>query len=67
LKYSELLGNEKSGGASSLDMLMSKIKAGNLKQLKIILKSDTNGSLEAIKAALLKLSTDDTMVSVIHS
>jgi hypothetical protein len=38
-----------------------------LKQLKIILKADTNGSLEAIKAALLKLSTPETSVVVIHS
>ena len=67
LQYKELVLKEKWGSASSLDMLMSKIKAWNLKQLKIILKSDTNGSLEAIKSSLLKLSTEDTMVSVIHS
>jgi translation initiation factor IF-2 len=45
---------------------MSKIKAGNLKQLKIVLKADTNGALEAIKGSLLKLSTEETTVSVIH-
>jgi hypothetical protein len=45
---------------------MSRIKAGNLKQLKIILKADTNGSLEAIKSSLLKLSTPETNVSIIH-
>jgi translation initiation factor IF-2 len=46
---------------------MSKIKSGNLKHLKIVVKADTNGSLEAIKNALLKLSTEETSVSIIHS
>lgn len=40
---------------------------GSLKHLKIVLKADTNGSLEAIKNALLKLSTPETQVSIIHS
>ena len=44
---------------------MSKIKSWSLKQLKIILKADTNWSLEAIKAALVKLSTPETTVSII--
>jgi len=38
-----------------------------LKQLKLVVKADTNGSLEAIKGALIKLSTEETTVSVIHS
>jgi translation initiation factor IF-2 len=46
---------------------MSKIKAWNLKQLKVIVKADTNGALEAMKWALVKLSTEETTVSVIHS
>jgi translation initiation factor IF-2 len=46
---------------------MLKIKSGNLKQLKVVVKADTNGSLEAIKWALLKLSTDETKVTIIHS
>jgi translation initiation factor IF-2 len=46
---------------------MSKIKAGNLKQLKVVLKADSNGSLEAMKASLMKLSTPETNVAVIHS
>ena len=46
---------------------MLKIKSGNLKHLKIVVKADTNGSLEAIKNALLKLSTEETSVSIIHS
>jgi len=67
IEYSEYLSNQKKLKSSQLDILMSKIKSGNLKHLKIVLKADTNGSLEAIKNALLKLSTDETSVSVIHS
>lgn len=67
LEYKELLEKQKKESASGLDLLMSKIKAWNLKQLKIILKADTNWSLEAIKASLLKLSTEETSVSIIHS
>ena len=67
MEYKAILEKQKKSGSSGLDLLMSKIKAWNLKQLKIILKADTNGSLEAIKAALLKLSTPETSVVVIHS
>ena len=66
-EYKELLEKQKKESASGLDLLMSKIKAWNLKQLKIILKADTNGSLEAMKASLLRLSTEETSVSIIHS
>ena len=66
-EYRIVLESKKRDRISTLDILMWKIKAGNLKQLKVILKADTNGSLEAIKWALLKLSTPETTVSVIHS
>lgn len=52
---------------ASLDMLMNRIKSGSLKQLKIVLKCESNGSLEALKHALAKLSTDETRVTFIHS
>ncbi len=65
-EYKVIIAKQKLAWASGLALLMSKIKAWNLKQLKIILKADTNGSLEAIKWALLKLSTPETTVSVIH-
>jgi translation initiation factor IF-2 len=52
---------------ASLGMLMSRLKSGALKQLKIVLKCDSNGSLEALKAALLKLSTPETQVVFIHA
>ncbi len=66
-EYKSIISNRKKAGESSLDLLMSKIKAWNLKQLKIVLKADTNGALEAIKGALTKLSTPETTVSIIHS
>ena len=67
VEYAEFISNQKKLKSSQLDILMSKIKSGNLKHLKVVLKADTNGSLEAIKNALLKLSTAETSVSVIHS
>ncbi len=67
IAYREVLRNQQSLNASQIDILMTKIKSGKLKQLKIVLKADTNGSLEAIKNSLLKLSTDETTVSIIHS
>ncbi len=48
-------------------MLMSRLKSGALKQLKIVLKTDSNGSLEALKSSLGKLSTGETQVTFIHS
>ena len=67
IEYKEALSHQKVLDASGIDVLMSKIKAWNLQKLKIVLKADTNGSLEAIRNTLLKLSTEDTVVSVIHS
>lgn len=67
LEYKEILDRQKKSRSSSLELLMSKIKSWNLKQLKIILKADTNGSLEAIKNTLQKLSTSDTEILIIHA
>ncbi len=66
-EYRAILHRQKIVGTTWLALLMSKIKAGSLKQLKIILKADTNGSLEAIKWSLLKLSTPETTVQIIHA
>ncbi len=52
---------------ASLAMLMGRLKSGALKQLKVVLKTDSGGSLEALKAALLKLSTPETQVTFIHA
>lgn len=66
-EYSEAINLNKKSTLSWLDVLMSKIKTWNLKQLKVVLKADTNGSLEAMKAALSNLSTPETNVLIIHS
>lgn len=67
IEYKEALSHQKVLDASGIDVLMSKIKAWSLQKLKIVLKADTNGSLEAMRNSLLKLSTEDTIVSIIHS
>lgn len=67
IEYKELMASKKQAQASSIDLIMSKIKSWALKQLKIVLKSDSNWSLEALKWALIKLSTPETRVSIIHS
>jgi translation initiation factor IF-2 len=54
------------GHKISLDELYNKIKEGEVKELKIILKTDVQGSLGAIKDSLEKLSTDEVKLSVIH-
>ena len=51
----------------SLDDLFSQIQAGNLKELNLIVKADVQGSVEAVKQSLLKLSNDEVVVKIIHS
>ena len=50
----------------SLDDLFSQIQEGNLKELGIIVKADVQGSVEAVKQSLVKLSNDEVVVRVIH-
>jgi translation initiation factor IF-2 len=50
----------------SLDDLFSQIQAGNLKELNLIVKADVQGSVEAVKQSLLKLSNEEVVVKVIH-
>ncbi len=50
----------------SLDALFSQIQAGNVKELPIIIKADVQGSVEAVKQSLVKLSNEEVMVKVIH-
>ncbi|MDD3413568.1 MAG: translation initiation factor IF-2 [Lachnospiraceae bacterium] len=51
----------------SLDDLFSQIKEGNLKELNLIVKADVQGSVEAVKQSLSKLSNEEVIVKVIHS
>ena len=50
----------------SLDDLFSQIQAGNLKELNLIVKADVQGSVEAVKQSLLKLSNEEVVVKIIH-
>mgnify|MGYP005764214789 FL=1 len=50
----------------SLDDLYSQIQSGNLKELNIIVKADVQGSVEAVKQSLLKLSNEEVVVKIIH-
>ena len=51
----------------TLDDLFSKIEQGKLKQLNLIVKADVQGSVEAVKQSLEKLSNEEVRVKVIHS
>ena len=50
----------------SLDDLFTQIHEGNLKELNIIVKADVQGSVEALKQSLLKLSNDEVVIKIIH-
>ncbi len=50
----------------SLDDLFDRIQEGNLKELNIVVKADVQGSVEAVKQSLLKLSNEEVVVKVIH-
>ena len=50
----------------SLDDLFNQIQEGNLKELNIVVKADVQGSVEAIKQSLLKLSNEEVVVKIIH-
>ena len=50
----------------SLDDLFTQIKEGNLKELNIVVKADVQGSVEAIKQSLVKLSNEEVVVKIIH-
>ena len=50
----------------SLDNLFSQIDEGNMKELDIIVKADVQGSVEAVKQSLAKLSNNEVRVKVIH-
>lgn len=51
----------------SLDDLYSQIQAGNVKELNIIIKADVQGSVEAVKQSLVKLSNEEVAVKCIHA
>ena len=50
----------------NLDDLFNQMKEGNLKEFNLIIKADVQGSVEALKQSLLKLSNEEVVVKVIH-
>ena len=57
---------EETRSRMSLDDLFSQIRTGNLKELELIVKADVQGSVEAVKQSLTKLSNEEVVVKVIH-
>ena len=51
----------------SLEDIMSRIRAGEAKELNLVLKADVQGSIEAIRDSILQLSTNETQVRIIHA
>ena len=57
----------KQGSKVTLDDLFGQIKEGKIKELNVIIKADVQGSVEALKESLEKLSTDEVRVRVLHA
>ena len=57
---------EETKAKMSLDDLFTQIQAGNLKELPLIVKADVQGSVEAVKQSLVKISNEEVVVKVIH-
>ena len=57
---------EETKSKMSLDDLFNQIQEGNLKELGIVVKADVQGSVEAVKQSLLKLSNDEVVVKIVH-
>ena len=62
----KLLEGSKAKSKMSLDDLFTQIQAGDVKELNIIVKADVQGSVEAVKQSLVKLSNDEVVVKIIH-
>jgi translation initiation factor IF-2 len=57
---------DESRSRMSLENLFSQVKSGDVKELDLIVKADVQGSVEAVKQSLEKLSNDEVVVKVIH-
>ena len=57
---------EETKAKMSLDDLFNQIQEGNLKELALVVKADVQGSVEAVKQSLVKLSNEEVAVRVIH-
>ena len=65
-RKNKLNQNIQSSGATSLADIYAKVKAGELKSLKIILKADVQGSVEAVASSLSQLGNDEVRIEIIH-
>lgn len=65
-KDKEKAARETAGSTVSLDDLYNKISEGNIKTLNVIIKSDVQGSLEALRASLVKIGNEEVKISPIH-
>jgi len=62
----ERAGSATAERPATLDEMFAQVKEGKAKELKLVLKADVQGSLEAIKGALAKVPQDEVALSVIH-
>ncbi len=60
-------GSLEAAGAMDLEQIMSAIQAGKLKTLKVVVKSGTLGSLDALKLSIAQVKKDEVSVKIIHS
>ena len=67
MKVGGLIHEELIKAGMGMQEILQRIKEGSLKLLKVVLKADTQGSLEAIKQSLAKVKSDDVAIKVIHS
>ena len=65
-KHEQKMASSAPVGKVSLEDLFSQIQAGEMKNLNVIVKADVQGSAEAVKASLEKLSNEEVRVRVIH-
>ena len=65
-KFQEKKEKQKSATAISLDNLFEQIEAGKMKDLNSVVKADVQGSVEAVKQSLERISNDEVRVNVIH-
>ncbi|MEE0685933.1 MAG: translation initiation factor IF-2, partial [Lachnospiraceae bacterium] len=62
----KLIENAKAKNRMSLDDLFTQMQTGDVKELNIIVKADVQGSVEAVKQSLAKLSNEEVVVKIIH-
>lgn len=67
IAYNKTKKIEETKSHVTLEDMFNQIEAGKLKELNLIIKADVQGSVEAVKESLTKLSNDEIVVKVIHS